>query len=431
MRNYKFKLYLNKHQETEMIKYQNVCRMLWNLCVAQRNDYWNKARLHGPESYKAVYAPISEYGQSAELTQLKKEFEFMYEVPSGTLTNILKNVDKSMKLFFSNLKKNPQLAGKPRFKRKQDSVGLLFKGGDVSGGMKIIRLDGMNYATIKLPKFGPIRFRYHKEFNGEIKNAMVKLETDGWYIIITADTQTSNVVNKVESAIGIDVGIKHTLSLSDGSFIDIPDYIKDMSQRVKVLQKRMRNKKRGSSNSRKAYNKIAKVHQKIARAKDYFLKLTASELTKKHTIIAIEKLNIRNMTKSAKGTKENPGTNVKVKSGLNREILFNNWGMFKELLKNLGEKNNCKIVEINPKFTSQRCSKCGMIHKGNRVSQEKFVCLSCLFEINADTNAAINLKHLALAGEESVEKSRKTRKRKDSMKQKCSTNEEKSGTYVT
>lgn len=399
MINQKFKLYLSNTQEKTLEKYESICKLVWNLAVKQRQEYWDKALLVGPETYKKEYSPISEYGQSKELTVLKKEFDFLYEVPAGMLTNILTTVDLSYKMFFRNLKNNPKAAGKPRFKGKKDSVGLKFKDWK---NYPVSHLNGKNYASIGLPKIGTLRFRLHTPILGKIRNCMVKREVDGWYLILAVDHELKSE-NYSHSVVGVDMGVIHTISLSDGTFIDLPKYIKETQERIAVLQRRNRNKKRGSANSSKAYKKIAKISATVARQKDYFLKMIAHDLTTKHRIIGVEKLNIKNMTRSAKGDMENPGTGVAAKSGLNKSILMNNWGFFMLKLEEMGKQNGCKIVFVNPKNTSQTCSSCGNIDKDNRRDQSHFVCTECGLEINADTNAAINIKHLALAGEVPVE----------------------------
>ena len=105
------------------------------------------------------------------------------------------------------------------------------------------------------------------------------------------------------------------------------------------------------------------------------------------------------MTKNNKRTIENPGKNVKAKSDLNRSILYQSWGMFIEMLRYKCEWYGKKLLKVNPKFTSQICSKCGHKDKKSRKSQSKFKCTSCGFKINADKNAAKNIlaRGLALA----------------------------------
>ena len=105
-----------------------------------------------------------------------------------------------------------------------------------------------------------------------------------------------------------------------------------------------------------------------------------------HTVV-VEDLNTKDMTASAKGTKEEPGTNVKAKAGLNRAILASGWG---QLERKLAYKAG-HVVKVDPAYTSQTCSRCGHVGKANRPSQAVFACQACGWALNADHNAAINI----------------------------------------
>ncbi len=100
----------------------------------------------------------------------------------------------------------------------------------------------------------------------------------------------------------------------------------------------------------------------------------------------VEQLNTKGMTQSAKGEMDNPGKNVKAKSGLNREILKTGWSAFKQKLAYKTE-----VVEVNPKNTSRMCHRCGHIDKDNRKTQSRFRCVRCGHSDNADINAALNI----------------------------------------
>ena len=97
------------------------------------------------------------------------------------------------------------------------------------------------------------------------------------------------------------------------------------------------------------------------------------------------------MSRSAKGTLENPGKNVKAKSGLNRSILDQGWHMFQTFLEYKMKRNGGDVIYVNPKNTSNKCSACKHISKESRKSQSIFECVECGFKINADLNASINI----------------------------------------
>ena len=114
-------------------------------------------------------------------------------------------------------------------------------------------------------------------------------------------------------------------------------------------------------------------------------------MTQEFGKICLEELKIANMTKSAKGTAEQPGKNVKAKAGLNREILNQGWGQFKTFLEYKAKWYGSEVVYVDPKHTSQVCSQCGHKDSESRKRQDKFVCTNCGYSENADINAAKNI----------------------------------------
>ena len=121
----------------------------------------------------------------------------------------------------------------------------------------------------------------------------------------------------------------------------------------------------------------------------------ANFIIQNYDLIGIEKLLIKTMTKSAKGTIENPGKMVKQKSALNRSILDASWGKFFEILIYKAEEANKIVQEVNPQYTSQKCSSCGFVFSENRESQSIFNCKKCGFKINTFLNASINIRNEA------------------------------------
>ncbi len=190
--------------------------------------------------------------------------------------------------------------------------------------------------------------------------------------------------------IELDIGVTHTVTKSDGQFLDIPTLLsKGEQQRKRRLQRQLTRQVKGSN--RRKSTKIALAKEKDRR-KDWIEK-TTTDLVRSYDLIALENLKIKNMTKSAKGTIENPGTNVAQKSGLNRVILEQGWSLFRKRLTDKATNTTVPIetITINPKYTSQRCSKCGHTNKTNRKSQAISCCISCRYTNNADINAAKNV----------------------------------------
>ena len=157
-------------------------------------------------------------------------------------------------------------------------------------------------------------------------------------------------------------------------------------------KKSLSRKKKGSANRLKAKTKLAKKHLKIKNKRNDFLHKISNQLSENQTV-KVEDLKIKNMSKQAKGSIENPNMRASAKSELNRSILQQSWGKFFELLEYKLERNRGSLVKVDPKFTSQKCSQCGHISKENRLKQELFVCVKCSFTANADYNASININN--------------------------------------
>jgi len=133
---------------------------------------------------------------------------------------------------------------------------------------------------------------------------------------------------------------------------------------------------------------IAKLRARDADARRDWAEKTSTDLARRFDVIRVEDLNIRDMTRSVRGTITEPGRNVRAKAGLNREIMRSAWGL---LVRRLEDKASGRVEKVNPAFTSQRCSACGHIAAGSRESQALFCCVACGYACNADVNAARNI----------------------------------------
>ena len=119
--------------------------------------------------------------------------------------------------------------------------------------------------------------------------------------------------------------------------------------------------------------------------------MSLSTISKNHAVVVLEDLKVRNMTASAKGTVDKPGRNIRQKSGLNKSILDQGWGLLKRILDYKLQWTGGMLFLVNPAYTSQTCSVCGVVDAGNRPNQAVFHCLHCGQEAHADVNAAQNI----------------------------------------
>ena len=196
---------------------------------------------------------------------------------------------------------------------------------------------------------------------------------------------------------GIDLGIRKMVALSDGTHIEPINSFRKAQKKLAKLQRALCREVKFSKNWYKLVKKIQKLHWHIANIRSDYLHKASCAISKNHAIVCMEDLQVSNMCKSAKGTIEQPGRNVKAKSGLNRAIVDQGWV---ELTRHLSYKQYWRggvLALVPPQYTSQKCSECGHVDADNWPSQSVFHCKACGHTENADTNAAKNIRREGLS----------------------------------
>jgi putative transposase len=157
---------------------------------------------------------------------------------------------------------------------------------------------------------------------------------------------------------------------------------------LRRLERTLARARRGSERRKRVRLVIARLRARETDRRNDWVEKASTEIARRFDVIRVEDLQIKTMTRSAKGTNESPGRSVQAKSGLNREILRSGWGI---LVRRLEDKAMGRVEKIKPAFTSQRCSACGHVDPKSRESQAHFACTACGFVGNADVNAARNI----------------------------------------
>jgi putative transposase len=370
------RIYPNPTQKVIIHKTFGSCRFVYNLLL--------DAKIKAYECNDK----LSAYDLKKRLAPMKKVKggEFLNEVDSTALQNSVLKIDIAYKHFFRRVKEGGAV-GFPRFKSKHDS-----KQSYQSSTTKI-RND-----RLFLPKIGEIKTKFHRgEIKGKIKTVTVSFEANQYHASINYEDGEAEIYGTNNGkTIAIDVGVKVFAYTSDGVAIT-PNKEHQLDKDIKKMikaQKSLSRKKKGSANRKKAKVKLAKKHLKIRNKRDDFLHKISNKLSENQTV-KVEDLKIKNMSKKAKGSIENPNMRSSAKSGLNRVILQQSWGKFFELLEYKLKRNGGVLVKVDPKYTSQKCSNCGHISKENRKNQASFSCVKCHFMANADYNASINILNAA------------------------------------
>lgn len=363
-------------------KYQQIIRM--RQFAGCCRFVWNKALVLEKKAYEETGKRLGYNKLTGLLISWKKDesTSFLKDAHSQILQQALRNLDKAYSNFFVNR------SGFPKFKKKGQHDSFLYPQG--------FKIDENN-SRIYLPKIGWMRYARHRKLIGIPKNVTISQSCGKWYVSIQTERVVSRPVYPSQSKIGIDFGVARFASFSDGTYIKPQNSFKKYAAKLARLQSRLARKTRFSSNWKKLKSRIGKLHKKIANTRHDFLHKATTTISKNYATVFVEDLQVRNMSKSASGTLEKPGRNVKAKSGLNRSILDQGWG---EFIRQLDYKLNWlggQLIKIAPQYTSQRCSKCGHISKENRKTQARFRCMACSFETNADHNAALNILAAGLA----------------------------------
>ena len=397
---YKFRLEPNAEQQIILNNLVGSARFVWNQMLAisfemfAKNEFINATNLvnkimdlkNNPDfSFLRTHANAVSLQQ--KIRDLASAWSRFFD--SKTHTRLKENKKKPRKPKFFKLVDGTEIQLRPlmpRFKRKsdgRDSIRLVQFD-------KYCRIEGNR---VKLPNgVGFVKFKKSQDIIGTIKNVTISKKSGHWYVSFGTERALSeNPIHPSTSAIGIDLGITKLITTSDGQYIKPKNSFKANQVKLAKLQRGLAKKVKFSANWKKQNRKIQKLHHHIANIRhDYLHKITTT-ISKNHAMIACEDLKVANMSKSASGTKEKKGRNVKAKSGLNKSILDQGWGMMVNMLEYKQQWQGGLLIKVNPRYTSQTCFECKHIAKENRRTQANFECVKCTYIANADVNAARNI----------------------------------------
>ena len=350
-----------------MRRFAGACRFVFNRALALQNENHEAGNKY--VSYTKMASWLIEWKSHPDTQWLK-------DTPSQPLQQSLKDLERGYKNFFQ------KRAAFPRFKKRGQNDAFRYPQG--------VKLDQTNNC-IALPKLGWIRYRNSREVIGEVKNVTVIQSCGKWYVSIQTEYEVPEQVHKAASMVGLDAGVTKLATLSDGTVYQPVNSFKASQRKLAMLQRQLSRKVKFSASWQKQKKKIQRLHSHIANIRRDYLHKVTSEISKNHAMIVIEDLKVCNISKSAKGTAERPGRNIRAKSGLNRSILDQGWYEMRRQLEYKQLWRGGQVLAIPPAYTSQRCVCCGHTAKENRQTQSKFVCQVCGYTENADINGARNI----------------------------------------
>jgi transposase len=319
--------------------------------------------------------------QCRQLTEARAEHDWLRAGSQTVQQQALRDFAQAMAAFFDP--GNP--ARRPTWRKAGRNEGFRIVGR--GSQWEVCRLS-RKIGQVWVPKAGWVRIRWSRAVPEDVKSYRITLDRAGRWHVAFAVIPAPVPAPGNSRVVGIDRGVVVSAALSTGDRLRVPGLSWRETTRLRRLERKLARAKRGSGRRRQVKLAIARLRaRETDRRKDWAEKVT-TDIARQFDVIKVEDLRIKSMTRSAKGTRENPGRGVRAKSGLNRGILRSGWGL---LVRRLEEKAPGRVVKVNAAFTSQRCSACGHVDRRSRKSQARFVCTACGYACHADVNAARNI----------------------------------------
>jgi putative transposase len=358
-------MYPSPAQEVLLLEVCGHARYVWNLGLEQRLMW---ARWKGPTPGFAE--------QCRQLTEARTEFDWLRDGPQGVQQQALRDLDQAWRNFFGGTH------DRPTWRKRGQHEGFRVVGKDARA-----RQDNGRWSSTWIPKVGWVPFKRSRALP-DFKSYRVTRDRSGrWHVAFAAIPDPIPAPGTGE-IVGVDRGVKAAVALSTGEMSSPSGLRPKEAERLLRLQRKLARARKGSNRRAAVKLAIARLKAREADRRKDWVEKTSTDLARRFDLIRVEDLRVKNMTRSAKGTKDAPGSNVRAKAGLNRGILAAGWSM---MLTRTEQKAHGRVERVNPAYTSQTCNTCKAVDPKSRKSQALFVCTTCGHQAHADVNAARNI----------------------------------------
>jgi len=353
---YRYPIFPSKEVERKLVEALDTCRWLYNRLLEELN----KARDSGKK--------LRAYDTQNLIPFLKSENPNLGTVYSKVLQTVNYTLHSNI-ASLAALKRNGREVGHVRFKGKRWYNTLNYN----QSGFKL----DQDHGILKLSKIGEIKIKLYRKIEGRIKAVLIKRVGDRWFAVVQAE-QEPEPLSETGNAVGLDVGLKSFVVDSDGNSVENPRFAEKAAVKVKNIQRRLSRAQKGSNNLRKLRDKLDKAHERINNQRSDFLHKLSRMYVNEYDIICVEDLDV-------KGLKEKGHDKEK-----HRNIHDASWSKFMFMLSYKAQSAGRKLIAVDPRNTSQRCSYCGSIVK-KELSDRIHNCPYCGFSSDRDYNAAVNI----------------------------------------
>ena len=361
----KIQIYPNTIQKDFISKQLGCCRLIYNKLL----DYKKTQYEQNKQSIS-----LSQLGKY--LTNLKKQDEYLFlnDVYAMCLAQTMQDLLKAYDNFFKLHK------GYPKFKSKKDTkqscrfTNLIFRGKKKINGNRITLIKQLTNILFKCSKKDEIYLNHNEKYIHSI--TLIKNSTEKYYLSILIDY---NIIQKqkLDTVIGLDLGIKDFIVDSNGNRYENKHFYKNQEKKLKKLQKQFSKKQKGSNNRNKLRIKLSKVHEKIKNQRQNYLHQITSKLVNENQIICIEDLNVNGMMQ-----------NHKLSKSIQELSLFE----FRRQLEYKCKWYGRQLIVIDRFYPSSKtCHNCGYIYKDLKLSEREWICPHCGKLIDRDYNASLNI----------------------------------------
>lgn len=352
-----YRLYPTPAQETALDGVLTVCREVYNSMVN-----WRK------HDFEVSGKSPNYYEQKKALPIWKQTHPELRKIHSQTLQDVVKRVDLAFQAFFRRVKAG-ETAGYPRRKGIGQYDSFTFTQGGYSVGTE----------NLCLFKIGAVKAVFHRPLRGGVKTLTIRKRSGKWFACFACEVAAESLPESDE-AIGVDVGLSHFATLSDGSTLENPRFFRKEERALAKAQRKLSKQKRGSWARRKAHKVVSRIHERIRNRRHNFVHQFARRLVNHYKIIAVENLNVQGMVKN---------------HCLSKSIFDASWSLFRSVLTQKAESATRQLVSVEPAYTSQDCSTCGFRVR-KKLSERIHSCPNCGLVLDRDHNAALNIISLGL-----------------------------------